>query len=207
VTDILAAIFDIGGVLTTSPLQNIRAFESRSGIADGALRPLFSSHDGAWSRLEKGELSRRDFVAAFESEAQALGLSIDGEGFLAAFFGGLVVREDMVAAVRVLRALMKTACITNNVARDEGQASGVLALDELFDVVIESSRVGLRKPDRRIYELACESLGVAPESVVFLDDFGSNLKPAREMGMTTIKVDDASSALRELERVVGLSLT
>jgi putative hydrolase of the HAD superfamily len=75
-----------------------------------------------------------------------------------------------------------------------------------FDVFIESTRVGLRKPDRRIYELTCRELGVEPERVAYLDDIGLNLKPARALGMTTIKVDDIDVALRELSDVVGFSL-
>ena len=76
----------------------------------------------------------------------------------------------------------------------------------LFDLVVESSKLGVRKPEPRFYELACEQLGIGPEACVFLDDLGVNLKPAREMGMTTIKVEDPDTALAELEAVVGLAL-
>ena len=84
---------------------------------------------------------------------------------------------------------------------------GFAAVDpELFDVVVESSKAGCRKPDPRFYEIACEELGIEPSQAVFLDDLGINLKPARAMGMTTIKVTDPGEALRELEAVVGMVL-
>ena len=202
-----AAIFDIGGVLTTSPVQSIRRFEQEAGLPERALGPLLASHEGAWSRFEKSELTPADFITAFEAEAKELGHEIDGSAFLGAFFGALVVRDDYMRAVRHLRGKVKLGAITNNIARDvdEGAArSGPLALEELFDVVIESSKVGVRKPDPRIYEMACERLGVEPAEAVFLDDFGVNLKAARALGMTTIKVDETDRALRELEQALGL---
>ena len=200
-----AAIFDIGGVLTTSPVQSIRRFESEAGLRDGALRPLLASHEGAWSRFEKSELSPADFCSAFEEEARELGHTIDGTKFLAAFFQTLVVRDEYVAVVRHLKGRVKLGAITNNVARGTDPRSPI-ALEELFDVVIESSKVGLRKPDPRIYELACSELDVTPGEAVFLDDFGINLKAARALGMTTIKVDETTGAIDELERALGIDL-
>ena len=201
---VTAAIFDIGGVLTTSPVQSIRAFEKDSGLDDGALRPLFADPEGAWSRFEKSELDAEGFVEAFETEAEGLGHRVDGRGLLRAFFSGLTVRDEMVSVVHELRRRgLKLGCITNNVTREEDPAARPLVLEDLFDVVIESSKVGLRKPDPRIYHLACEQLGVAPEEVVFLDDFGVNLKSARALGMTTIKVDETDSAIAELGKALG----
>jgi putative hydrolase of the HAD superfamily len=131
---------------------------------------------------------------------------IDGREVMACLSGE--IRPEMVEAIRRCKAKLATGLITNNVALvDEGPGwHSVVPLDDLFDVVIESSKVGFRKPDARIYELACEQLGVAPSEVVFLDDLGVNLKPAAAMGMTTIKVVDPDAALRELEAVVGFDL-
>ena len=202
-----AVIFDIGGVLTTSPVQSIRTYETRAGLTSGALRSLLASHEGAWSRFEKSELSPHAFVAAFEEEALGLGLSIDGSAFLAAFFEELVVREEMLAVVSFLKGRWALGAITNNVSRSDGTAAGgALVLEDLFDVVIESSKVGLRKPDLRIYLMACEQLGVDPSAAVFLDDFGINLKAARQLGMTTIKVDETTAAIDELASVLGIEL-
>ena len=203
---IRAAIFDVGGVLTTSPVEAIRRFEVESGLPRAALRPALASEDGAWSRFEKSEITADEFVIAFEEEAAELGYEVDAAGLLAAFLHGLTIHDEMVAASQELRKHVKVGCITNNVTREEEPRSPPLVLEDLFDVVIESSKVGLRKPDPAIYLLACERLGVAPEETVFLDDFGVNLKAARELGMTTIKVEDPATALEELERAVGVPL-
>jgi len=119
----------------------------------------------------------------------------------------------MVAAIRSLRARgLRTAALTNNWTDADGQThvSGptetARRLDALFDTIVESALEGLRKPDPRIYELTCARLGVTPDAAVFLDDLGANLKPAREMGMTTIKVDDPHDALRALSALVGFAL-
>lgn len=204
---IKAVIWDVGGVLTTSPVQSIRRFEKATGLPDGALRPLLASHEGAWSRLEKSEMTPLEFALAFENEAAELGLAVDGTAFLGAFFGELEVREEMVVVVRALRGKKLLCAITNNVGReDPPERPGPLPLDDLFDVVIESSKVGVRKPDPRIYMLACERLHVSPPEAVFLDDFGVNLKAARALGMTTIKVDETTSAIDELESALGFDL-
>ena len=205
-SEIKAVIFDVGGVLTTSPVQSIRRFEVESGLESGALRQLFADPDGAWSRFEKSELSPASFVTAFEDEAEALGHRVSGQALLAAFFGGLTVREEMVAVVRALRGRYGLGCITNNVTREEDPGQRPLVLEDLFDVVVESSKVGMRKPDPRIYQLTCEQLGVEPREAVFLDDFGVNLKGARALGMTTIKVDESTAAIDELESALGISL-
>lgn len=203
-TEYKTVIFDFGGVLTSSPVDRIDAFAEASGLAREALRPLFADHDGAWSRLERGELDREAFVGAFEAEARALGHAVDGAAFLAAFFGGFTLREEMVAVVAQLRKRMPVGCITNNV--QIGQPVSSVVLDQFFDVVIESSKVGLRKPDPRIYRMACERLGVEPHEAIFLDDFGVNLKAARALGMATIKVDASDSAIGELEGLLGMAL-
>jgi len=197
-----AVIFDFGGVISTSPLLGMRAYCERERVPMDAIRQLFATHDGAWSRFEMNAISREEFVQAFEAEARANGYTLDGWSFLDAFFAGMAVRPEMVAVVRFLHGRYKVGCITNNVQAGERNP----LLDDLFDVVIESSKVGLRKPDPRIYQIACESLGVQPEQAIFLDDFGVNLKAARELGMATVKVDETPSAIDELERLLGVAL-
>jgi len=203
---IRAAIFDIGGVLVSSPVMSIRNFERKAGLPDGALRPLFASHEGAWSRFERSELTPKEFVPVFEAECAELGFTVDGTHFLESFFTALAVREEMVGVVRALRGRLRLGCITNNVSRGEDPHEGPLVLGDLFDVVVESSKVGLRKPNPRIYEMCCDELGVPAEQCVFLDDFGVNLKAARALGMTTIKVDETTSAIDELESALGFDL-
>ncbi|HVC30422.1 MAG TPA: HAD family phosphatase [Steroidobacteraceae bacterium] len=199
-----AVIFDFGGVLTESPLLSLRAFAEETGIGWETLSPLFASHEGAWSRFETNALSEAEFVVAFEQEARATGFRVDGWAFLKAFFGGMALRPEMLAVVRALRRQIKVGCITNNV--QTSSTARRPAYEEIFDVVVESSKVGLRKPNPGIYLIACELLGVKPEAAIFLDDFGINLKAARALGITTIKVDETPFAVEELERVLGVEL-
>jgi putative hydrolase of the HAD superfamily len=166
---------------------------------------LADPDDGAWSRLERGELSLREFATAFEAECREAGHEVDATELMARIAGGFAPREEMVTAIRALRGHgVKVGALTNNWVDDRGPRS---AAGELFDVVVESALVGLRKPDPAIYELACARLGVEPARTVFLDDLGVNLKPARAMGMATIKVTDPGAALAELAEVVALPLT
>jgi putative hydrolase of the HAD superfamily len=115
------------------------------------------------------------------------------------------IRPEMVTAVRRCQERLRTAALTNNFTLPDGDPP-MREIRELFDVIVESSRIGVRKPDPRFYELACAELGVAPGESVFLDDLGVNLKSARALGMTTIKVDDPARAIAELEAILGFAL-
>ncbi len=203
-SDYAAVIFDFGGVLTEPPGNGMRAYCERAGISWDVFRQLFVPLDGAWAKFEKNELTQGEFIRAFEAEAAAAGLTVDGAAFLDDFFSGMALRDDMVAVARALRGRYRLGCITNNV-QAVGRGRNPL-FDDLFDVVVESSKVGMRKPDPRIYRHCCELLGVRPEQAIFLDDFGVNLKAARELGMGTIKVDESQSAIDELERMLGIPL-
>jgi putative hydrolase of the HAD superfamily len=201
-----AVIFDLGGVVTGSPLQAIAAYERELGLEPNAVnRAVVSSGPtGAWSRLERGELDLEAFYPLFEADCAGRGITLDAREMMRRVAEIAQPRPAMLEAVRRLRAAgLKVAALTNNWATEDG-AAGLLR--PLFDVVIESAVVGLRKPDPRIYELACRELDVPPADAVFLDDIGGNLKAARALGMTTIKVDDPDAALAELERVVGIAL-
>ncbi len=126
-----------------------------------------------------------------------------------ALLGG-EVRDEMVTALdRVRAAGLKTACLTNNVAAPDGDEprADIAAVMARFDVVVESSKIGVRKPEPSFYATACDLLGVEPTECVFLDDLGINLKPAREMGMTTIKVESPEQAIADLSNVLGIKLT
>jgi putative hydrolase of the HAD superfamily len=204
---IRAVLFDLGGVVFTSPFDSFSRYEREHGLPDGFIRGLNTTNpdDNAWARLERADVSLEEFCALFEAEARAAGGELVGREVLELLAGE--VRPEMVEAIRRCRRHLKTAAITNNwVTEDDGGRRLGDVTDELFDVVLESSKIGLRKPDPRIYELACEELDVEPPEAVFLDDIGANLKPARAMGMTTIKVTDAAAAIAELEGVVGFPL-
>ena len=203
-----AVIFDLGGVVLGSPVAAIRAYESDCGLAAGSLAGLigYGGPEGAWQRLERGELTMTRFYEAFDAQASRAGLRISTAGLMERMAAIAQPRAPMVTAIRKLREHgLATAALTNNWLSDDQNGKMDLLRPE-FDVFIESARVGLRKPDKRIYEMVCEQLGVEPAQSVFLDDIGGNLKPAKEMGMLTIKVADPIAALQELERALGLSL-
>lgn len=206
-------LFDFGGVILTSPFEAFANFEQRVGLPAGFLRSVNATNPdaNAWARLERGELSVTDFNLAFADESESLGHRVHGGDVLALLAGEL--RPEMVAALRRITTdgRFVTALLTNNfIGLGDDVTSGPPAAWEpvldMFDAVIESSRLGVRKPDRRFYELACEELGIGPREAVFLDDLGVNLKPAREMGMATIKVVDPADALSELAEIIGLRL-
>jgi len=202
-----AVLFDFGGVITTSPFEAFNRYEREVGLPHGFIRRLNATnhHTNAWARLERNEVDLEIFCELFEAEAVAAGHELSARRVLDALNGDL--RPAMVEAVRICSGRVRTACLTNNIVREDGPAARphheVMAL---FDVVVESSKVGVRKPDPRFYELACEQLSVEPVECVFLDDLGINLKPAAAMGMATIKVVDADQAIAELEALVGFSL-
>ncbi len=203
---IRAVIFDLGGVVIGSPLHAIAAYERELGLATNAVNHAVvrSGPTGAWSRLERGELGLEEFYPLFETDCRALDVAIDAREMMRRVAEIAVPRPAMLEAIRKLRAGgLRVAALTNNwITEDQGTG----ALRAFFDVFVESIAVGLRKPDPRIYQLVCRELDVEPAEAVFLDDIGSNLKTARALGMTTIKVDEPDAALAELERVAGLSL-
>jgi putative hydrolase of the HAD superfamily len=203
---IRAVLWDFGGVILTSPFEAFERYELEAGLEQGFIRRLNATNPdaNAWARLERGELDLDGFGAVFEEEARALGGELSGADILALLSGE--VRPEMVEGLRRCKAAgLALACLTNNIANGE-ERPDVAEVMALFDVIIESSKLGIRKPEPRFYELACQALDVAPDECVFLDDLGINLKPARAMGMTTIKVESAGQALTELGSVLGLAL-
>ena len=209
--EIRAALFDFGGVILSSPFEAFARYETAQGLPDGFIRGLNATNpdSNAWAQLERGHVPFDEFCRLYEGEATAAGFDIDAREVMALLSGD--VRPTMVQAVQRCKERLKTACLTNNfVSFDdfpvEARADGRDDVLAMFDVIIESSKVGVRKPDPRFYEIACEELGIEPHEAVFLDDLGINLKPAKAMGMVTIKVGDPDDALAKLEAVVGFSL-
>jgi putative hydrolase of the HAD superfamily len=206
-----AVIWDFGGVLTTSPFEAFARFERERGLpADVIRRTNAANHlENAWAKFERAEVDIETFDKLFAEESKALGAEVRGRDVLPLLHGDL--RPEMVEALKRIKARCKTGCITNNLpANAMGSTSGrslyVAEVMVLFDHVIESARIGLRKPDPRIYRMMVDALKVDPAKCVYLDDLGVNLKPAREMGMTTIKVVSAPQALAELEAATGMKL-
>lgn len=214
-----AVLWDFGGVILTSPFEAFNRYEAQRGLPHDFLRSVNATDPdtNAWARFERSEITAAEFDEAFAAESQRLGHRVPGADVLGLLHGDL--RPEMVVALdRVRAAGLRTACLTNNVAGGDGQHSAfagddptgrreqIAAVMDRFDVVVESSKVGVRKPETRFYELACSLLGVEPHGCVFLDDLGVNLKPAAAMGMRTIKVVSAQQALDELESLLGFAL-
>jgi len=206
-----AVIWDFGGVLTSSPFEAFARFEAERGLpADIIRRTNAANHlENAWAKFERAEVDVETFDQLFAAESMALGAEVRGRDVLPLLAGDL--RPEMVKALRRIKSRFKTGCITNNLpANAIGSAGGrtlyIAEVMALFDHIIESAKIGLRKPDPQIYRMMVDALAVDPKRCVYLDDLGVNLKPAREMGMTTIKVLNAVQALTELEAATELSL-
>ena len=205
---VAGVLFDIGGVVQDSPLHAIARYERDHGLpADAINRAVVASGEtGAWSRLERGELTVQAWCAPFEADCRAHGVAVDGQRLMQYIAEAGRERPQMLRAIARLRARgLRVGALTNNWAREDKEPAPH-RLRPHFDVVIESQAVGMRKPDPRIYQLACRELGVAPAETAFLDDIGLNLKSARALGMQTIKVGDPDLALRELAALVGFDL-
>ncbi len=210
-----AVLFDFGGVVLSSPFEAFNHYEDRSGLPRDFIRRVNSENpdSNAWARLERSELSPTEFDEVFARESEALGHRVPGADILSLLHGD--IRPEMVRAIDVVKDNgYLTACLTNNVlstpddrsAPDAAKRKEIAAILERFDALIESSKVGVRKPEPRFYEIACATLAVEPTECVFLDDLGINLKPAAAMGMKTIKVTSAAQALGELSQILSLSL-
>jgi putative hydrolase of the HAD superfamily len=209
---VTAVVFDLGGVITESPMTAFAAYEAEASLPDGLVRRLNSTDPdtNAWARYERRELDEAGFRGVFEAAAAAAGFTVDAGRVLAALQGDL--RPAMVAAVQRLRnAGLPLALLSNNVAPME-RTGRLRELLGLFDAVVESSVEGARKPEPAIYALALQRLSeavgrsIAAADCAFLDDLGINLKPARALGMHTIKVVDPRAALAELSALTGLDL-
>jgi len=202
-----AVIFDLGGVVLGSPLHAIAAYERERGLPAGFVNRVVADAGptGAWARLERGELGMEAFYPAFEADCRARGETVCGRTLMERIHASAAPRPAMLAAVRSIRArkLVATA-LTNNWVSEEG--GGGAELRPHFDFFVESSRLGMRKPDPRIYRHACELMAVPASETIFLDDIGRNLKPARALGMTTIKVDAPEEALAALAGLLGFAL-
>ncbi len=212
-----AVIFDFGGVFTTSPVQNFAAFEREHDLPERFIGEVIKNnhHTNAWAQFERAEITLEEFDQAFADESRTAGFEIRGATLIGLL--QLHFNHDMIAALAGVKAAgFKTGCITNNLPKIDSKAMLAAAenrdiverIHADFDHIIESSKAGVRKPEPRIYEMMCAALAVPPQKCIFLDDLGINLKPARDMGMTTIKVPfgDIRPAIQELSRHLSVPL-
>lgn len=204
-----AIIWDFGGVITSSPFEAFNKFELSNNLPKDIIRSINSenSDNNAWAKFERNDIDLNEFDELFSIEASNKGYEISGKSVVKLLSGD--IRKSMVDFLLLLKKNFKLGCITNNIQNDKNDrinhlndASKVM---EIFDHIIESSKVGLRKPDPKIYYMSCDALGVNPTECIYLDDLGINLKPAKKIGMTTIKVIDPDDAIREVKNYIKLN--
>ena len=212
---IKAIFWDFGGVITSSPFEAFNVFEKNNNLPSDFLRKVNSTNpdDNAWAKLERSEVNLEEFNLLFEEESNELGHAVKGKEVIALLQGQ--IRPEMVNALQKIKGKLIQACLTNNIQSlkketfEENNVSVSGKHEEimkLFDFVIESSKVNLRKPDPSFYKLACEKAEIEPFEAVFLDDLGINLRPAKILGMKTIKVIDSIDALQELQKLIPIEV-
>ena len=208
---IKAVLWDFGGVILTSPFDAFRRYEREHNLPQDFIRAVNATdpHTNAWALMERSEVTPQQFDDLFAIESAALGHRVSGSDVLSLLAGD--VRPGMVAMLdRVKAAGFRMACLTNNIVGGDGvdvadnaRSAQIADIMARFDVIVESSKIGVRKPEQRFYEVACDLLGVQPDECVFLDDLGVNLKPAAAMGMITIKVSSEDQAIADLSAALG----
>ncbi|MDA8884560.1 HAD-IA family hydrolase [Gammaproteobacteria bacterium] len=212
--DIKAVFWDFGGVITTSPFDSFNAFEATNNLDKDFIRKVNSTNPdiNAWAKLERNEIDIVEFNDLFFSESSSLGHGIYGIEVIKLLQGQL--RPEMIKALKAIQGNLVQACLTNNIVSPEttlsdenvsiaGKNNEVMGL---FDFVIASSEQNVRKPDPAFYHLALKEAKVDPEEAVFLDDLGINLKPAKTLGMHTIKVVNSQDALKELNSLLFINI-
>ena len=199
-----AIIWDFGGVITSSPFEAFNQFEEANGLPRDIIRTINSENPdtNAWAKFESNSITIDVFNDLFLKEAKAKGYDIKGRDIIKLLKGN--IRKDMVGFLKELKSDFKLGCITNNVkpSSKENNDNETKEAMSLFDHIIESSIVGIRKPNPEIYMMSCDALKVSPDQCIYLDDLGINLKPARELGMTTIKVIQPEDAIQEVRNLL-----
>ncbi len=200
-TAVRAVLFDFAGVLTSSP------WGAMTAAGGGDLELLIGAYDEdgdhPWHRVERGELSIAEWAAEVAEEAARRGGTVDFS-VLQQLLGEMTVHQQVVDRIRQLRAEgYRTALVTNNVREASGTWRGLIPVDELFDVVVDSCEVGMRKPNPAIFQHALDLLGSSPAEAVFLDDHPGNVAGAKVAGLAGIHVVDPDEALEELDRLLG----
>ncbi|MDP6916481.1 MAG: HAD-IA family hydrolase [SAR86 cluster bacterium] len=212
---IRAVFWDFGGVITTSPFDSFNIYEESENLPKDLIRTINSTNpdNNAWAKLERNEIDQEEFDSLFEVESRQFGHSVPGKQVLALLKGQ--IRPEMVNALREIKDKLIQGCLTNNIqsTEDQGLENDNAAMSGahqeimgLFDFVFESSKENVRKPDPKFYQLACKRGNVNPNEVIFLDDLGINLKPAKALGMRTIKVVKAEDALKDLQDLLDFPI-
>ena len=205
-----AVIWDFGGVITSSPFDNFKKFEISRNLPAGFIRMVNSQNSdfNAWALLEKGEIDNAMFDQMFLEESRNLGQPIRGDDVLPLI--NCDIRDEVVSVIQKLKTIgIFQLCLTNNINKppslaksfDDDYQAKLKGVMGYFDYVLESSKLGIRKPDVKIYQLAIEKIGLNPSDIVYFDDLGINLKPARNLGMQTVKVLSKNQLIDNLRNI------
>jgi epoxide hydrolase-like predicted phosphatase len=205
-----AVIFDFGGVFTSSPFTGLHQWHVEKGLDPAkGLRLVFGPYDQdtdhPWHRVERGEIALEAAAEQIKALAAESGMDLDLREMFGALGGADGARQDVVEiALDIRRRGFRTALITNNIAEFSDGWRAMIPVEEIFEVVVDSSAIGIRKPNPRIYELTLEQLGVEAGASVFLDDAAGNIDAARAVGMHAILVgDDHTVAFAELDALLA----
>ena len=205
-----AVLSDFGGVLTSPLRDTFRAFQDSSGISLaslGSAMAAVAARTGAHPlfELETGRLTEADFLAGLAAElTEQLGRTVELHGFGEAYFNHLEPNERMIEYMRALRGRgHRMAICTNNVREWEPLWRAMLPVDEIFEVVVDSAFVGVRKPEPEIYRLTLERLGVNADTALLVDDVEANCDGARELGMPAVWFRSTDQAIEDIEAVLA----
>ena len=208
-----AILWDFGGVITSSPFEAFTRYEEKQGLPKDFIRGINATDPdtNAWAQFESSAVSLEEFDQLFLAESTEAGHPVPGTDVVKLLAGN--VRPRMVEVLQRCKQDYRISCLTNNVRSGKGagmsrspeNAAEVQAAMSLFDHVLQSSKEGMRKPQPEFYLLACERMEVEPSSVIYLDDLGINLKPARQLGMTTIKVLSEEQAITDLSAILNIT--
>ena len=209
-----AVLFDFGGVFTDSPFHAVNAYADRIGASGEQVTSIVfggygNDGDHPWHRVERGEITLEAARSAIAELGRAQGLDVDIWDVFASMAGnGGGLRHELVDYVRTIRSAgLSTGIVTNNVVEFGDHWRAMLPVEELFDVVVDSCEVGIRKPNPAIFTTALDLIGAAAHEVIFLDDHPDNVAAARELGIRSIHVDgagDGATTVAELDALLEL---
>ena len=202
-------IFDFGGVITNSPIEGFKLLEEKHGYDKGIITNINMNNpdNNAWAKSERGEIDINTFLEEFEKEALSIGQKINAKEILQQLYGSL--RKNMINKIKLLSTSKKykLICLTNvlkgvDIFTPKERVEAVKDVMSYFDIIYESYKLNMRKPEARIYQYILKELNIEPQETVFLDDLGMNLKSARQLGINTIKVIDSNDAIYQLDEIL-----
>ena len=202
-------IFDFGGVITNSPIEGFKLLEEKHGYDKGIITNINMNNpdNNAWAKSERGEIDINTFLEEFEKEALSIGQKINAKEILQQLYGSL--RKNMINKIKLLSTSKKykLICLTNvlkgvDIFTPKERVEAVKDVMSYFDIIYESYKLNMRKPEARIYQYILKELNIEPQETVFLDDLRMNLKSARKLGINTIKVIEPNDAIYELDQIL-----